>query len=358
MANPDEVAVVTAGGTIYSNWETLEVERRIGNIATHIRLRVTEIGSTTSAGLSALRLKIGDKAAVSLAGRPVIAGTVTVRQVAYAAGAHQIEIVVSSLTWKLANSTPPPQQFTNSSLQQIANAITSPYGIGFQIQNAPGADKPFERVSSHVGETCLQFIEMLCRMRDVHLVDDKSGNLIGLRGNAGASVAQLVEGQNIEELHGVMSVVDANDKITANGTNFGNDAHWGDSARDVSATVVNPSLAGFSPLLFMAEVPGDKQDMAMRANHEAAANLATTEEIHITVPGWLMTDGSLWIDHVNDRMSIFSPMMFPDDQETLSLRGVTHRQSSERGTTTVLEFCLPNAISASGRIEATPDSSD
>jgi len=75
------------------------------------------------------------------------------------------------------------------------------------------------------------------------------------------------------------------------------------------------------------------------------------ETIYITVPGWQMSDGSLWIEHLGDEMSIFCPMMFPTDRETLALRGASHRQNNDRGTITVLEFCLPRAISAGGRIE-------
>ena len=54
----------------------------------------------------------------------------------------------------------------------------------------------------------------------------------------------------------------------------------------------------------------------------------------ITVPGWLMDDGSLWIRHVGEQVTIFSPMLFPHRSATLFIKGVTHRQSDGEGTVT------------------------
>lgn len=354
MPKADEVAVVTAFGVTYGDWESVEFERRIGSVISHVRLRVAEIGDV-SKGWKSLRLKTRDKPiGVTLAGRTIMTdGEVSLRQVSYAASTHQIEIVASSRTLALTVSTTPPQQFTNSSLQQIANAIVNPFGMTFKLQgNTAGAEKPFERVSTHVGETCFQAIEMLCRMRNLHLVDDAGGNLVGTRASGtGASVAQLVEGQNIESAHAIMSIDETVAPVTATGTNFGNDSHWGDQARDVSATAQNPDFGEYRPLQFVAEHPGDKQDMAMRANFEVAWSLGKVVEAYITVPGWLRPDGTLWVEHLTELISIQSPMLFPvDGGVSLALRGVKHVQDNDRGTVSILELCLPNALSAGAQL--------
>jgi len=380
MPNPDEVAEVHANGFVYDRWDWIEVEARIGNVARHIRLRVMEIGDI-SHGFKNVRLKVGDTATVKLAGRSVITdGTVTVRQVAYSATTHQIEIVVSTKTWRINNASPKLQQFTKASLSQIANAVLGPLGTSFYLSgNTGGADKPFERISTALGETVKQFIERMARMRDIHLTDDPQGRLVGLRGGTAPegslaatpvafpafpslprAIATLVEGDNIKELHGVMSSLEAVNTIGTVGQNFGNDEHGGSQASDVYAEVTN-NLPATAPAIFQfaAEEPADKVDVQMRASHENAAVTATFIQVYITVQGWLMDNGTLWIEHVVpvQPFRIFSPMMFPNDWASLYLRGVSHRQNNQEGTITVLEFTLLNAIAPFGQIGG-PDIND
>jgi prophage tail gpP-like protein len=354
MPNPDEIAVITALGSMYSSWESVSFERRIGDVVSRCRLRVIEIGSTGK-GWATLRLKLNDKpVTVTLAGRTVMSdGFISVRQGALVKDQHLIEVIASSRTLRLVVATAKPQQFKNSSLQQIANALVAPFGIGFKMMggNLAGADKKFERMSVHPGESCFDTIHRLCKMRDVHLSDDASGNLTVQRANTNAAMAgELAEGQNILSIRAVMSVDDTGAPLTVYGQNFGTDQRHGDPARDVSATAQNPDYPGYAPIMMFAEMPGDKQDMAMRANHEVAYTVARQIECYVTVPGWLRPDGTLWVEHLAEQVTIRSPSIFPVDSISLAIRGVKHEQNNENGTTTTIELCLPNALSAGGQI--------
>ena len=126
----DEIASVTALGSVYSQWQEVEFERRIGSIVSHLRLRVMEItppGTPAASTYSNLRLKPLDApVSATLAGRLVMTdGVVSVRQVAYTAASHMIEIIAYSRTLDLPFGTVKPAQFKNVTLQQFANAITS-----------------------------------------------------------------------------------------------------------------------------------------------------------------------------------------------------------------------------------------
>ena len=365
MAAPELTATIIANGVELQNWERVECYRRIGDLTSHFRVRVAEIPANTSppAGWPSQRLGPNNPASCSLAGILVVSGVVTIRQVALTATSHAVDITVNGKTFNLLNSMPLETmsgQFKNATAQQIINAITGPYGIGFSYANTPGgANIPIERFSIHTGETSKQTIERLGRMRNIHFSDVPGGDLVGYSGSGGPPPATaglaIVEGQNIREIHGIMSIPDMANQIVMTTQSFGNDMINGDAARAIGALVnyQNP-FSPTIPLRVMGETD-NQQGLLQQANNEAQMSLGTVEEIFVTVPGWLCPDGSLWIQHLGELISITSPSMFPDTTETLSLRGVTHKQSNEEGTTTLLEFCLFNALYTGGQINLAGD---
>jgi prophage tail gpP-like protein len=251
----------------------------------------------------------------------------------------------------LTNSTPTAStgQYKGSTLSQIANAITKPYGIAFKLKgdNLAGTEKPFERVSIHWGETALQAIERLARFRNVHLVDDEHGDLVALRASASAtSIADLVEGKNIEQAHLIMNRNEGIGQYEGVAQQFGTDQHHSDDARDIHATAKNPAITAYRPSVVVAEMTADKQDLVHRLNFEVATNMATIVEAHITVPGWLHPGGKLWCEHMSKPVMIYAPSLFPTDLMQLWIKGVKHRQSNEEGTISIIECCLENALSA------------
>ena len=368
MPNPKEIASVSANGQSYDIWQSIEISRDVGMGVSLMRLAVAENVPTNGSasarfgepgpGWPALRLAPGMPAQGYLGGVLAISGYVTVRQAFCNAAMHGVEITVTSHTQDVVSSTvdASPGQYIGYTLQQIANAVAGKVGVNFAILASPaGADKPFSRVSEHFGETRFAFIERLCRMRNLHLSDDENGNLLAFRGGGSSGVAQLIEGQNILSARIVMQDTDTVNQATVSGENVAGSASgvWGDAARDPSATAFNPNFSRYRPLSIQAEQPGDAQDMAMRANLEIATDLSTMVDLEVVVPGWFMDDGSLWITHVRDSLTVYSPMLVPNDSITLSLKGVSHRQSDDEGTVTALRLCLPNALGNDAQVTAT-----
>jgi prophage tail gpP-like protein len=91
-------------------------------------------------------------------------------------------------------------------------------------------------------------------------------------------------------------------------------------------------------------MPCDQTAAQLRANHEIALNDMSICEAVITVQGWLMNDGTLWINHLREPVVIDSPMLVPSNPFTLLLKGVKHLQDSEQGTRTELTLCIPRAL--------------
>jgi prophage tail gpP-like protein len=362
MPKAEETATIVVNGQRYRDWKTVVVERTHLEPVMTATFSVAEVSSVTS-GWAAQKIKIGTPCQVLLAGRKVIDGMVSVRQSAYDPANHGLQVTVCSKTIDavLASIDAKTGQFKKYPLSAIANSVLSPFGISFEIQGSPeGADKIFDRVNIQVGETPWHLIERLARMRNLFLMPNNDGTgLVAHRAGSDPVVAQLQEGRNIKSAQCVLRDDFAMNKIGVSGQKKGSDDEWGDDAR-VSATAMNPGVTHNRPLTLVAEEPGDKQDMQMRADREMAENVATTVDCSVMVKGWQCDDGSLWIEHVGKQVSIYSPMLFPTDSMTLYVRSVRHSQG-ESGTETAISLCLLTGLPGGGPIgtgagsPATPD---
>jgi prophage tail gpP-like protein len=351
MPNATEIAEVRVNGQKFRDWKTVAVSATYLEPVRQCVLQTVE-PRASGKGWSALPIVPGASATVALAGSSVINGKVSVRQASYNAQQHGLQIVIVSPAQAAVKSSVQvkPGQFKNHTLQQIGNSLLQPFGLSFQFPNGvpPGADKPFPKVNLGFGETVFSFLESLSRMRNVYLRDDADGNIVATRATGNESpVGGLVEGKNIKSATAVLRDDYVLSKINIVGQKPGNDSAYGDAARDVSATA-NTDAGDNTYGSQMMEHPGDKQDAAMRADREMGENMATTVDVTVVVRGWLLTDGSLWIDHLGQAVSVKSPMLFPQKMDPLFIRAVTHRQAdgAQQGTETELNLCLQNGLGA------------
>jgi prophage tail gpP-like protein len=362
MPNPASVATVTIDGQSFTFWENIIVERSVQEAISSATLIISEPGPL-NAGFQGLKIGPGQKADVSLAGQLAISqGIVDLRQVFFDKASHGVQVRVTSRTQNILSSTvaSKPGQYLNSGISQISNAVCNPLGITCQIiGNPPGADKAFERVSETPGQPAFDFIESLARMRHLFIVDDAQGNLNFVRGGSGTPLGSadplvLGPGGNILSGRVILEYNPLIKSVTAQGQNFGNDDHWGQQASDVSATVQGPvALGGLMAQrrsIVVMELAGDSTDAKMRAEHEISAMLLTTFEAVITVPGWLMSNGQLWLSLIGGSpcpVTLNAPLIFPSNATTipqLYLKAVKHMQDDKEGTRTELTLCLQQGL--------------
>jgi prophage tail gpP-like protein len=345
MPNPQQIATVVAGGQKYSAWESISIDRRYNDVISHMRLRVAELTNKPGQGWSTLQLMPYTPAQGYLAGQLAITGEVSVRQAGYNKDDHRVEIVVSSNTAALNASTVDgsPGQYMGYTWLQLARAIAGKVGV--TVEMLSGTDKIFPRVSETVGETRFTAIERWSRMHNLYLRDDENGNLIATCG-VGRNVATLVEGQNIKAANIIFSNYEYTNPIKTIGANIGGSSTgvFGDEARNVSATVTSPNMPANRPQTVAAEEPGDQIDMQMRAARQAAWALSQFIQGTITVVGWQLDDGSLWINHCGDLVTIISPMLAPLPSLTLAINGAISSQDNENGTQTLIEVCDPGSL--------------
>jgi prophage tail gpP-like protein len=180
----------------------------------------------------------------------------------------------------------------------------------------------------------------------MHLVDDENGNLVIARSQSGGSTAAtLVEGQNIEAARLIMNQQWAVKDAAVITQQAGNDTTNGTASSQVKATATNSNYQGGPrPMTLLGEQPGNQQEAQLRVNHEIDLNNLDMLEAQITVSGWLMDDGTLWIEHVQtpEPVTIYSPMLFPTQggKMALFLKGARHQQDDQGGTRTELTLCI------------------
>jgi prophage tail gpP-like protein len=354
MPKASEIASIVANGQNFQFWETVEISRLVGESISYMRFTPAEPGNN-STGWAGLRLMPGDQAQGYLAGQLAATGIVVGRQVFYDATTRSCEITVASNVHELEAQTVDgtPGQYLNNSFSQICKAVCGKVGVAVNIESVPGADKVFERVSEHIGETRFQFLERLARFRNLHAVDDATGTLNWVRGVSGGPGATLVEGRNILKGRIALDNSWAVSQACVTAQNFGNDEHWGGDAAHIHACASNAGYTGNRQLTILAEQPGDTHDAQMRANHELDLNALRVCEALITVQGWTLDDGSLWLDHLREPITVQSPMLVPTDSFTLFLRGAKCTQDSVNGTLTELNLTIARGLGSDQQVDIT-----
>lgn len=347
----DLIATIVANGQVYPGWTSIEIWREFGNPVSYMKFSAAE-----DIGAAYYSVQPGDMAQGYLQGIQCINGQVITRQVSVDKGTHVVEVIVASQTQGAIVGTVKnnPGQYKNQTFQQIASAALGVANINLKMLGNPsGADIPFARVSEHLGERLIDFVQRLAIWRNLHLGDDSQGNLIAMRADSsapGSTVAQLTEGVNCEIGHLVENIQFMPDKIGLTTQQAGNDQTNGSDASQVFVSTTVPGYKGPPrPVLFLGEHPATKQEAQLRLDH--AVNLLNLQmlEASVFVPGWLQDSGSLWISLVGDQtaqpITLNMPSFWPQDPvQTLFVKGVKHSQDDTNGTRTEVICTIPNGL--------------
>jgi len=346
MATPQEICTVTAAGIKYNNWETIEVRRAVHPYTIdHCMLTVSEVSTVNAGGLSALKLAPGDTATVTLGGIKVMDGYVYLRQAAYDANTHAVQIGICSRAQAIMRTSVDgaPGQYIQQTIQQIGSACFGKVGVNFKvIGNPPGADMIFDRISEAIGQTRFSFIENLCRLTNLHMIDDGNGGINAFRGPQG-HVAPLQEGGNILKARLLLSA----DEYVADIAGLSQTPRRGAPGAQQKATakVNNPVGANLGGnFSFPAENAATKIALQMRVNHQVDYVNFKTVDGAVTVQGWFLANGDLWMNHVNNTVTVNSPMLIPGNTGRFIIKEIVHRQSSVEGTTTDIMLTNENGL--------------
>lgn len=340
MPKPTEVAEIRVGGRKFRDWTSVQVDL---DYATLTRLaqfttieHVTKTGGrpqTTMTG--AMQIKPGDKVEVYLAGNLAMRGVVIKRQAAYDSRSHGVQIFARSKVGDLYESSAPLKAtaFRKVTLEQAAKKLIEPFGFELKVENPSKIfSKAFKELNVNPGESVWALIDRLARMRQMFLHDDEEGRLVIASMDPGASViAELQEGRNILAASCLIQDDAAFGRVEAIQQQRGDDQTDGDTARKPAGAVDSGNSDRHRPLTVIAEQPGDKEEMAARAQHEWNKRIGEIINAQISVQGWLKDNGSLW--NYGEMVKVYSPMLML--KHDLAVQSVSFRQDNTQTTTTL-----------------------
>jgi prophage tail gpP-like protein len=329
VPNPDELATIVVGGRRWDDWTSVKVEHRFAEAYPLFTFSNVERPVT-------VQFRPGDECAIYLAGLLAITGVITVRQVAYDANNHAIQLMGKGVTFYAARSSIIDEtgDFDGQTFEQVARKIIAPTGVGVQVVGKLN-DIPFERLSVEPGEKVWDCLERLARPKGVVMGSDPYGNFL-LIGDHDADVDdQLVEGRNILSCQCVASVEGVHSEYLVRSQSPATDGHSGADASQQEAKVKGTAHR-YSPLLTPAEQPVWTQaEMLDRARNESVWHEGAVLTAVITVQGWKRGRGGLW--RAGSNVFVNSPMAILN--QLMTIQSATFNQDAG-GTTTTLE-CVP-----------------
>jgi prophage tail gpP-like protein len=336
-----EQATLIVGGINFMDWESVLVKLRWGDAYSYFRF--TSVERDTPANMFyKLQFMPSTPCLINLGGVNVIDGVIEIRQVAYAAEQHGIELQGKSLTAKVAHSSvnTTTGSFDGMTFKQVADKVLSTYGskiIGIGTLNGI----PFDKLQNQPGESVWDFLERIARPRGIILGSDSFGNFLAIGDHTNPVLnTQLIEGQNIKKMQCIFE-----DSVTFNEYVVTAQAAASDDNAGTAASELRGSWGGSgwpgSLLITPSEQPVKQiQEVIDRAKNEAVWHEGTKIEATVTVQGWFRDDVNVWWP--GDNVFVYSPMC-PLNM-MMTIQDVTFTQTPQGGTETELYLKQPWAL--------------
>jgi prophage tail gpP-like protein len=353
MPKPEEIAVLEVNGQKFDDWESVWVQLRANDPFAYFRFTAAERDPifrvpNTFPSWTKLQFKPGDTCTITLAGQLAVTGIIEVRQVAYDAHQHGVMLIGKTNTAAPARSSVNTEtgNFDNKNLQQIAQEVIAPYGVGLKVIGSLDLT-PFKQMQNEKGELIWDFLERIARYRSCIMGSDELGNFLLIGDHSYQKVADLIEGVNIKSCQCTISHEQTYFQNDVHGQQAGDDQNNGPAASEVKATATGKVANPYTFLLTPMEQPGDHPEAQKRADHEQKWSDGTEIQANITVQGWLRGGVALW--KPLDEVFVKSPMAML--QQTLKIRTATFTQDNQNGTQTLLDLVVPGLLNGSLNVD-------
>jgi prophage tail gpP-like protein len=337
MPNPAEVATVIVEGRRFDDWQSVWVQSRFAEAYPLFRFTAAERDPIPDLWTK-LQWKPGDECAIYLGGQLGVNGVIEIRQVAYDANNHGVQLSGRGITSYASRSSVIHKtgNFDGKTFEQVGREVIAPYGVGIKIIGTLNAI-PFKRLQVQPGETVWDFLERIARPRGIVLGSDVEGNFLFIDHHIGTVVEQLEEGKNILRCQCIISKEHTFLDYMVRGQTAASDDQHGTDASEQECSV-GGTAKRMSVLLTPAEQPvWNKGEICDRAKNEAIWHEGTIIQANITVQGWLRSGQALW--HAGDDVHVNSPMAMLN--QVLKIQCATFTQDRDSGTLTTLELVAP-----------------
>ncbi|MGE0022115.1 MAG: phage baseplate assembly protein [Hyphomicrobium sp.] len=340
------IVSLLVGGMLYEGWKKVSVSRSVREMAGQFTLEVSEKwtgGNGGPASLMGWRIRPGDPCTVLYSGFPVITGYVDTYCPKYDADSHEVTIQGRSKTQDLVDSSADPDvengEMRDVGLDQIANKLAGPHGVGVKVEAKLKGKFDVARVQS--GETKHEMLERYARPGAVLLTDDELGNLRLLHVAGGGAFA-LIEGENILEASATLRADNRYSDYEVKGQDHGNDQRYGREVAEVMAKARDGAVKRYRPHTVRNETKTSKENARDRCDWEATSRGGESTRADVTVVDWIGPAG-LWMP--GQVGVLVSPMLAINRSMAIESLEMTQ---DENGTLTKLSLVPPEALKPPG----------
>ena len=210
----------------------------------------------------------------------------------------------SSKTVDLADcsATKSPGSWTKQGLKKIATEIADDFGIKVVISGDAG--DPFDNFSITKGETAMDAIQRAATRRGMYCFTVGEDLVIAKAGSK-SSGATLERGKNIVKAGRSSSWRERYSEYTYRGQIRGTDSKSGKAASQNKATIKDPTITRYRPLLL--QVSADGATLKNRAEVECNQRAGRAETAWVLVDGWGTDKGKVW--RANTTVEVKNPVL-------------------------------------------------
>lgn len=340
--DPRDIVTLKVDGMEYRGWLEVRIARGVDRAAADFTLSVTRQYWTIRPG-SACEVWIGqDK---------LITGWVDEVTHSHDGSDRRIDVRGRSRTADLidCSAVNKPGQWSNQSLQRIADDLAGPYGVPVLVSGG-GVVIPDHQLQQ--GESVMESLNRLCAMRGLVATDDAEGRLRLHQPGANLRAAQLLAAKgsgNVLKASAKFSQRDRFHTYIVKGQQAGFEIEDSRQIAQPTGKAVDPGIRSTRTLIVMAESQADGARCTERAQWEAASRAGRSVEINLTVQGWRQQNGTLWpvngiVPYRDDIMGFSTDLLIAEASFT----------KGKGGTLTEMRLAPPEAYRPQPAVPANP----
>lgn len=277
------------GGRLFGGWLSVRVEVGIEQCSGAFELAVADRWSGQS---QPWQIMPGEACELQLNGETIVSGYVDTVRPSFDKQSHGIAVSGRDKTMDLIDCAAiyKTGQWKNATLSKIAADIAKPFGI--EVVLAPGVDQgaAFDSFNIEEGERAFEAIDRAARMRAVLVMTDGAGRLLLTTASKEKTDRALVQGVNVLQAELDLSWKERYSDITVKGQGKGTAGEYGDQVAHGKASIKDPAITRYRPLIVIAEQHGKGPTFAARAEWERNVRRGRGTRALVKVAGWTYPD--------------------------------------------------------------------
>lgn len=336
MSDQNTVTIIV-GAKRYDGWKRVRITAGIERLARDFDIDITLRwpGEEAYGGLC----KPFDACVAYIGSDKILTGYIDATPVRYDSAGIVLGLMGRSKTADLADCSAvnTPGQWLGQSVEKIAKAIASPYGVSVVSEVDTGDAIADHQVQQ--GETAFESIDRLLRQRQLLATDNAKGELVFIKPGTKRATTSLMLSKNILSATYQGDHKDRYSTLTVKGQGSGSDQAYGADVTQAKGSAADSDVPRYRNLLLVQNGQATDSICLDRALFECDQRAGKANVVTYVVQGWRQNDGALW--EPNALVRVTDDLLGIDEDRLIA--EVTY-EMGEYGTTTTLLTAPPKAF--------------